>query len=251
MRPIVGITCCYQDLDGVAADCVLRKYTDAVVSAGGCLPLLIPTLGGTLDAGALFSAVDGLLFTGSPTNIEPAHYGEAGAPQVGPADPRRDATTIGLIRAAVSEGVPVLALCRGFQELNVAYGGTLHRAVHDLPDTLDHREDETRPEAERYEPAHEVRFAVGGLLAGLFGEDRLMVNSLHGQAIARLAPRLSAEARAPDGIIEAASVTGARRFALGVQWHPEWRAAERPASRRLFEAFAGACAERRAERLGV
>lgn len=249
MRPVVGITCCYQQQGEVGADCVQRKYIDAVAQAAECLPLLLPTLGAALDVDALFTAVDGLLFTGSPSNVQPQHYaGPQSRPDVRH-DPRRDATTLPLLRCAVAEGVPVLALCRGHQELNVAFGGSLHQHVQELPGKLDHREDETVPEALRYEPAHEVMLAPDGLLARLYGTDRLRVNSLHGQGIDRLAPGLAVEATAPDGLIEAVRVAEARRFAVGVQWHPEWEAAQRPESRLLFQAFAEACQARRRERL--
>lgn len=249
MRPVVGITCCFREHGGAGYDCVARKYTDAVDEAARCLPVLIPTLGAAVDTEALLTSVDGVLFTGSSTNIEPCHYGGLSANHGGERDLRRDATTLPLIRRAVDAGVAVLALCRGHQELNVAFGGTLHQQLHELEGTLDHREDTTLPEAKRYGSAHEVRLTLGGFLARLLGTERLQVNSLHIQAIDRVATGLVVEAVASDGVVEAVRVEGARRFALGVQWHPEWQAVHAAASRKLFEAFAQACWERMSERL--
>lgn len=250
MRPVVGITACYREEEGVASDCVLRKYTEAVSEAAGCLPLLVPALGEAFDLGALLDAVDGLVFTGSSSNVEPRRYGgPPAAPEV-VQDPRRDATTLPLLRRAVEAGVGLFALCRGHQELNVAFGGTLQPEVDARPGTLGHAEDPSVPVAERYGPAHAVSLAPGGELARLLGRERLEVNSLHSQAIEHLAPGLVVEATAPDGVVEAVRVEGARRFAIGVQWHAEWRAAEVPSSQRLFGAFAEACRARRAERLG-
>jgi putative glutamine amidotransferase len=164
-------------------------------------------------------------------------------------DPLRDSTTLPLVEPALDAGVSLFALCRGTQELNVVFGGTLHQHVQEVDGALDHREDPSAPEGGRYEPAHEVRLAPGGQLAELFGRDLLQVNSLHEQAIDRLAPRLTVEATAPDGIVEAVRVQQARRFALGVQWHPEWEAESRPDSRTLFRAFAQSCRDRMRERL--
>lgn len=250
MRPVVGITACYREEGEVGSDCVLRKYTDAVSDVAGCLPLAIPTLGAALDVDALLAAVDGLVFTGSSSNVAPPRYGGPPAPEGVLQDPRRDATALPLLRRAVDAGTPLFALCRGHQELNVAYGGTLHPRVDERAGTVGHAEDTSVPDAERYGPAHLVRLTPRGYLTELLGTERIEVNSLHTQAVDRLAPGLFVEATAPDGVVEAVRVEDARRFALGVQWHPEWRASEVPSSRRLFRAFADACRERMAERLG-
>lgn len=249
MQAIVGISACSEDVDGVASHCVGDKYARAVVEAAGCIPVLIPALGNELEVQALLDRLDGVLVTGSDTNVAPQHYGGEGSRQsAGDLDAGRDATMLPLLRIAVTSAVPVLALCRGHQELNVALGGTLVQFVHEQPGRHDHREDKTRARDERYGPAHDVHLAPQGLLAGLFGCESLRVNSLHTQAIERLAPGLTVEARADDGVIEAARVMDAPVFAVSTQWHPEWQATANPYSSALFEAFGAACRERAALR---
>jgi putative glutamine amidotransferase len=203
------------------------------------LPLLIP-VGASAQAAEILQAVDGLLVPGAPSNVEPSRYGGA-APRPGTLlDPQRDETSLALLRAAIDRGKPLFAICRGFQELNVALGGTLHQHVHELPGRLDHREDESRPLDVQYGPAHSVTLTRGGLLARLTGQEHFTVNSLHHQGIDRPASGLAIEAVAPDGQIEAVSMPAAQGFVLGVQWHPEWRWAENPVSRALFAAFGAA-----------
>jgi putative glutamine amidotransferase len=221
-----------------------EKYAQAVIGAARAAPLVIPALAEELRFDELLDQLDGLLFTGSPSNVEPHHYqGEPSAPGT-LHDPARDATTLPLIRKAVKAGVPVFGICRGFQEMNVAYGGTLHQRVHEVPGHLDHRDDESQPLEVQYGPVHEVILEPGGMLRSLTGDDRIRVNSLHSQGIERLGGELAVEARAPDGLVEAFRVTDARRFALAVQWHPEWRVMSNPFSRALFAAFGAAAAER-------
>ena len=221
-----------------------EKYARALLGAADALPLLIPALAEELRFDELIERLDGLLFTGSPSNVEPRHYaGPASAPGT-LHDPARDATTLPIIRKAVAHGVPVLGICRGFQEVNVAFGGTLHQRVHEIPGHLDHRDDESRPLEEQYGPAHEVTLEPDGILRDLAGAERVQVNSLHWQGIHRLGAGLAVEARAPDGLIEAFRVEGAPRFALAVQWHPEWKVMENPFSRALFAAFGAACRDR-------
>jgi putative glutamine amidotransferase len=193
-----------------------------------------------LSASDLLGSVDGLLMTGSPSNVAPKRYGGT-APRDGVLqDERRDATSLELLKAAVETGVPVLSICRGFQELNVAFGGTLHQHVHEVEGRSDHREDKTAPLDVQYGPAHAVQITDGGLLARILSERRIEVNSLHSQGIDRLASRLHADAVADDGQIEAVSMPGARSFVLGVQWHPEWEWAKNAASRAIFAAFGDA-----------
>ncbi len=188
--------------------------------------------------------MDGLLFTGSPSNVEPHRYqGEPSAPGT-LHDPARDATTLPLIRKAVAAGVPVFGICRGFQEMNVAFGGTLHQKLHEVPGNLDHRDDESQPLEVQYGPAHDVTLEPGGTLRALSATERVRVNSLHSQGIERLGEELEVEARAPDGVIEAFRVRAARVFALAVQWHPEWQVMNNPFSRALFAAFGQASRER-------
>ena len=248
--PVIGIPACLVARDGFGFHQVGAKYVDSVIDGAGGLPLLLPAVGGRVDPDDLLDMLDGLLLSGSPSNVEPHHYGGPSAPPASASDPARDATTLPLIRRAIARAVPLLAICRGIQELNVALGGSLHQEVHGLAGRLDHRSDKTVSPQARYGPAHEVALARGGRLQELLdGAERIQVNSLHGQAIDRLADRLAIEAQAPDGTIEAVRVEGAPGFALGVQWHPEWRVLEHPISRRLFAAFGAACRARAEARL--
>lgn len=221
-----------------------EKYIAAVAHSAQATPLLLPALGAGVDMAsleseiqpeALLEGLDGLFLTGSPSNMVPSFYGDAGA-GVGPFDIQRDGAALALLRAALARDLPILAVCRGFQELNVVCGGTLHAAVHEQPDYNDHRDDHEQPRAARYAPAHPVTLAQGGLLAELAGSNEIMVNSLHGQGLARLGERLVVEATAPDGLVEAVRLPD-RRFVVGVQWHPEWQFEENPFSRALFAAF--------------
>ncbi|MGI9336386.1 MAG: gamma-glutamyl-gamma-aminobutyrate hydrolase family protein, partial [Gammaproteobacteria bacterium] len=246
--PIVGVPACRKFIEPHPFHAVGEKYIAAVTGAADALPIMIPALGEALDRQRLLEMVDGLMFTGSPSNVAPRHYGGALAQADIELDPHRDATTLPLIRAAVSQVVPVLAVCRGFQEMNVAYGGTLHQLVHEVQGKLDHREDKAKPLEEQYGPAHEVRLRPGGALAAIAGTDTIEVNSLHGQAVHRLGAGLRVEATAPDGIVEAFSVEGAPSFALAVQWHPEYRVLENAVSRALFARFGEACRARASAR---
>ena len=216
------------------------EYVTAIRDGAGALPLLIPSTDTPLAIADILKAVDGLLFTGAPSNVAPSHYD--GTPRPGTEqDPSRDAITLPLLRAAIAAGKPVLAICRGFQELNVALGGSLHQHVHEIPGRLDHREPQSASSRDvEYAPAHTVQFAADGVLARLTGQAGAMVNSLHHQGIDRLAPGLKVEATAPDSQIEAVSMPAAPGFLLAVQWHPEWRWAEDPLSRALFAAFGDA-----------
>ncbi|KWD85094.1 gamma-glutamyl-gamma-aminobutyrate hydrolase family protein [Burkholderia ubonensis] len=219
-----------------------EKYLAALVDGAGVLAFVLPALGMRQPVDALVAAVDGLLFTGSHSNVEPHRYGGPASAPGTLHDPARDATALPLMRAAIDVGVPVLAICRRMQEMNVAYGGTLHQRLHATAGFADHRETPSDPLDAQYGPAHVVRFAPGGLLQRIArGAREATVNSLHGQGIARIGAGLVVEASAPDGLIEAVSVRGARAFALGVQWHPEWRFAEQPLSRDIFAAFGAAC----------
>jgi putative glutamine amidotransferase len=212
------------------------EYVTAIQGGAGALPLLIPSTDVPLDSAAVLASVDGLLFTGSPSNVAPSHYGASLRPGT-ELDELRDAATLPLLRAAVAMGKPLLAICRGFQELNVALGGSLHQHVHEIPGRLDHREPRDAPLDTEYAPAHAIAITPGGVLARLSGLEAAMVNSLHHQGIDRLAPGLAVEAVAPDGQIEAASLAGAKAFVLGVQWHPEWRFAQDPLARAIFAGF--------------
>jgi len=221
-----------------------EKYIEAVAAGAGAIPVLVPALGPELDLSSLLSACDGLLLTGSASNVEPHHYGGPASSPGTLHDPNRDATTLPLIPRAVAAGLPVLAICRGFQEMNVAYGGTLHQRLHEVPGHLDHRDDESLPLEAQYGPAHEVLLEPGGLLRKIAGAERLQVNSLHWQGVRELGGDLRVEARAPDGVIEAFRVADSPGFALGLQWHPEWQFAKNPFSRALFAAFGAASRQR-------
>jgi putative glutamine amidotransferase len=222
-----------------------EKYIAAIVQAADCLPLLIPVLESPLDVTEILSRVDGVFFSGSPSNVEPARYaGPASVPGT-LHDPHRDATTLSLIPRAVADGVPVLGVCRGFQEMNVAMGGTLHQRVHEVSGLDDHREDKEQPLEVQYGPAHDVVLEPGSVLRGLAGQERVRVNSLHGQGVDRLGPDLAVEARATDGLVEAFRVKSAPAFALAVQWHPEWQVMSNPFSKALFAEFGKAARNRR------
>ncbi len=221
-----------------------EKYIEAIARGAEAVPVLVPALGSEIDLPSLLEACDGLLLTGSASNVEPHHYGGPASTPGTLHDANRDATTLPLIPRAVAAGLPVLAICRGFQEMNVAYGGTLHQQLHEVPGNLDHRDDESQPLEVQYGPAHEVLLEPGGELEKIAGVSRLNVNSLHWQGVQKLGRGLTVEARAADGVIEAFSVTGSSGFSMGLQWHPEWQFAKDPFSRALFAAFGAAAAQR-------
>ena len=241
-RPIVGIPACIKPIGIHNYHVVGQKYIDAMALAAGCAPLMLPALGDAQDRQQLLGMIDGLLLTGSASNVEPKHYGqEPHSPEM-LIDTARDETTLPLIRAAIEIGMPVFGICRGFQEINVAMGGTLHQQVHAVPGRLDHREDNTQPLEVQYGPAHPVALLDGGALQKLLGgATAIRVNSVHGQGIDCLGAGLVAEAIAPDGQIEAVRVESAQGFALAVQWHPEWKVMDNPDSVKLFGAFGDAC----------
>ena len=242
---VIGIPCCRREIatptGNHPAHAVVKKYVDAVLDGASGMPFLIPAEGDAAWADAFIARIDGLLMPGSPSNVEPHHY--AGLPSLPDTlhDPARDAIALPLLRAAVKADLPVLAICRGIQELNVALGGTLHQNAHLLPGRLDHRAPNLDTVEDRYaHRAHAIALTAGGALEKLAGALTLNVNSLHSQGIDRLASPLFVEALAPDGQIEAVSLPGAR-FIVGVQWHPEFRFAEDPFSAKLFAAFGAAC----------
>jgi putative glutamine amidotransferase len=246
--PLIGVTACIRTIAPRGPfHSVSEKYVQAVTEGVHGIPIILPALGEANEAAALIPRLDGLLLTGSPSNVEPHHYdGEPSRPGT-LHDPQRDATTLPLIRLAVAEGVPVLGLCRGHQELNVALGGTLHQNVHELAGNRDHRAPRDQPNEIRYAPTHKIRLTAGGLLHQLAGETELMVNSLHAQAIDRVAPGLVIEAvSCEDGVIEAVRLPDARSLVLGVQWHPEWSIATNAFSAGIFARFAAAARERAA-----
>ena len=238
--PIVGVPCDRRMMGKHPYHLAGEKYVTAVREGSGALPLLIPVLDPPLAVEDLLNSIDGLLFTGSPSNVAPKHYGGP-APREGVLqDEHRDATVLPLLRAAIESGKPVLCICRGFQELNVVLGGTLHQHVQEVPGRSDHRANDNDPLDVQYGPVHPVQVQEGGLLSRIAKVKTFSVNSLHSQGIDRLASMLHAEAVAPDGQIEAVSMTGAKGFVLAVQWHPEWAWSESPISREIFAAFGSA-----------
>jgi len=246
-RPVVLVSSCNKMIGAHPYHAVQHKYVDAVVYGAQCAPLIVPSLGELTDWDAILQAVDGVMLTGSPSNVNPSHFGQEVHNPALPLDAARDATTLPLIRAALERGVPLIAVCRGTQEINVALGGSLYQAIHEVDGYRDHREDVDADVEDQYAPAHAVHIVPGGRLATILGSaDDIMVNSLHGQGVQRLAPGLTVEARADDSIVEAFSVTDAKGFSLALQWHPEWRITENPVSMKMFGAFGAACRTYRA-----
>lgn len=234
--PLVLVTSCNHRFGEHPFHIAGRKYVDAVRLAGA-LPLIAPPFE-VNELDALLDVADGVLLTGSPSNVHPSHFGEDVHDPALPLDPERDAWTLPLIRLALARGVPLLAICRGTQEANVALGGTLHQAVQEVPGLQDHRgADDSAPAAEQYGPSHRVDVVPGGLLAGIVGAPHFTVNSVHGQGVKALAAGLRVEARAPDGLVEAFSAPAAPGFNLCLQWHPEWQAADNPVSMQILRAF--------------
>jgi putative glutamine amidotransferase len=233
---IVAIPACAKTLSDMPFHQSPARYAQAVLGGVGALPVLIPPLGEKMLG--LLDNLAGLLIPGSPSNVHPSHYqgGESETPDFH--DLERDHTTLPLIRAAIARGLPVLAICRGIQELNVALGGSLIQRVHAREGFLDHRGG-PGPHETRYGPKHPI--AVTGHLARIVGAATIEVNSLHGQAIDRLGEGLVVEARAPDGTIEAVAMPSAPGWVLGVQWHPEWAFTRNPHSIAIFSAFSDAC----------
>jgi putative glutamine amidotransferase len=237
-RPIVVIPSCTKVIDGQRFDAVARRYSTAVAGAAECQPLLAPLDSGMAGIAAVLDLADAILLSGSPSNIAPEHYGTESPLHPLSLDPARDALTLPLVRAAIERKIPLFAICRGFQELNVALGGSLHQAVHAVDGRNDHRGRPGAPLDDRFGPAHPV--SLQGKLRDWIGQDEIVVNSLHWQGIARLAPGLLPEAFAKDGLIEAARGPETHPFCLGVQWHPEWDAASDPVSISLFRRFGAA-----------
>ncbi len=251
LTPLVAVPACRKFIGVHPFHTAGEKYLTALSDVAGVLPVVLPVLGARLSPAQVLCRVDGILLTGSHSNVEPHHYQGPPSADGTMHDPDRDATTLPLIRAAIAAGVPLFAICRGFQELNVALGGTLHQRVHELEGFMDHREDSEAALEVQYGPAHPVHLSANGRLRRWFDRDRLTVNSVHWQGIDRLAPGLTVEATAPDGLVEAVHVTDAAGFTLGVQWHPEWRAGENPDSQVLFNAFGDACRAFAADRAAL
>jgi putative glutamine amidotransferase len=254
-RPVVGVIGSAHLAEGkFPAQRVSERILRAAAEAAGALPLIFAGSPEITDLGALIDAVDGILLTGARANVHPSHFGEEEHPSYEPYDQPRDAMALAVIEAAVAHAVPLFGICRGFQEMNVAFGGTLHPEIRDLPGRMNHRalrlangEIDADPNV-IYAERHEVRLRPGGVFAKILGAERIRVNSLHGQGILKAGDRIVIEGVAEDETIEAVRVDGATGFALGVQWHAEIVTDPNPVNRTLFEAFGAALRKHQAAR---
>ena len=237
-RPVVLVPACNRMLGRHSFHVAGKKYVDAVKQAG-CLPLVVPSAQAH-EVDELLDLADGVFLTGSASNVHPGHFEETVHDTALLLDPDRDLWTLPLIPRALARGIPFFGICRGFQEANVALGGSLHQAVQEQPGLNDHRPRGSSVE-EQYGPAHPVKVEGGGVLDQVLGIGEIEVNSVHGQGVKRLAEGLRVEALAPDGLVEAFSDPRAAGFNLCVQWHPEWQADTNPVSIKLLEAFGRAC----------
>ncbi len=244
-RPLVAVPTDVKPFENYNWHAAPQQYLEAAIDVAGVTPLLVPSFGDRMDLDAILDAVDGVLVTGSKSNVHPSLYGVEPSPAFEPYDNARDATSLPLIRAAIEKGVPVLAICRGIQELNVALGGTLATEIQELEGRMDHRAPVSESQAERFAIQHPIKLNPNSCLAEILKEESVRVNSVHRQAIDKLAPTLEVEAVAEDGTIEAVSVKGAKGFVVGVQWHPEYWAHTDAPSRKIFEAFGDAVRQRR------
>ena len=239
-HPLVGLPSDTYESNHLLFHSLGDKYLRAVSDVAQCLPVMIPAIAEAMDLSALLDHFDGILMTGAVSNVHPPHYGSEPTADHEPYDHHRDKLTLKLIRAVIDRGIPLFCVCRGFQELNVVMGGTLEAEVQRGDGRLDHRSRKVEDMDVKYGPVHAISITPGGQLESILGKRQTMVNSLHRQAVAKLAPGLNHEASAPDGIIEAVSVKGAKAFAIGTQWHPEYKAASNPDSVKLFKAFGDA-----------
>lgn len=239
-RPLIAVTSDIRDIDGNNWHATPSEYITALVDVAEVTPLLVPNIRDHVDYDALFSAVHGLLITGSRSNVQPQLYQQPATDQHGPFDPDRDATTLPLIREALKRGIPVLGICRGLQEMNVALGGSLANDIQELAGKNDHRAPVSDRRDERYALCHDLQVHENSCLAAIIDSSTITTNSVHRQAIDRLSDQLNAEAVAEDGTIEAVSVKNARDFALAVQWHPEYWVKSDAPSAKIFRAFGAA-----------
>lgn len=239
-RPLIAVTSDIREIDGNNWHATPSEYVTALVEAAGVTPVLLPNIHDAIDYDALFGAVHGLLITGSRSNVHPEHYGQEANEQHGPFDPDRDATTLPLIRAALEYGIPVLGICRGLQEMNVALGGTLANDIQDLEGKNDHRAPQSTVRDERYAIRHPLDITENSCLAAIVEGTTIDTNSVHRQAIDRLSEKLEPQAVAQDGTIEAVGVKDAQDFALAVQWHPEYWVRTDAPSAKIFKAFGDA-----------
>ena len=240
-RPLIGVISDRRMQGEHPFHMVGEKYLQALADGSVANPVALPSLAKGFDVLDIIDRLDGLFLTGSPSNLEPHHYlGEASEPGTWH-DSERDLAALALIPAVIRAGMPLFAVCRGFQEVNVSFGGTLHQLVHEVPGYRIHKENPADPLDIQYGPSHEVEFVEGGMLHTITGQKGATVNSLHSQAVDSLSDELEVEAWAEDGLVEAFTVRDAPGFTLGVQWHPEWKVLENPVSEAIFRAFGDAC----------
>lgn len=250
-KPLVLVTADVKALDGYNWHAAVSTYLQAVLKGSDAIPMILPSLGPDLDLDAALDQVDGVLATGSRSNVNPQLYGREPTEENGPYDPDRDATTMPLLKRAVERGVPVFAICRGMQELNVALGGTLLTEIQAMEGRKDHRAPVSEHQEERFRIAHPVEVTSGGSLEQVLGAEPFEVNSLHRQALGDLGNGLTVEALAEDGTIEAVSLTDSPGYVLATQWHPEYWVATDGPSKKLFAAFGDAVRAYRQKRLGL
>lgn len=240
-RPVVGIIGNFYLInDEYPAHAAGQMNCEAVSQVSGALPLIVPSDPEMVDVDALMHACDGFVFTGARANVHPEEYGEVATEAHGTFDRARDQVALELIRKCVAQGQPILGLCRGFQEMNVALGGSLHPEIRDLPGRMNHRMPPDGTIEEKFEIRQNVTFTPNGVFHRLMGDTKVRTNTLHGQGIKEQGESIVIDGWADDGTPEAIYVKGAPGFALGVQWHPEYRAAEDPVSQKLFRAFGNA-----------
>ena len=251
-RPVVGIIGnAYELNDAYPVHAGGTMNSEAVARVAQCLPLVIPADPNLVSVADLIEVCDGFLLTGGRPNVHPSEYGQEETPAHGAFDRARDAITLPLVRACVERGQPIFGICRGFQEVNVAMGGTLHPEIRELPGRMNHRMPPDAPLDESFALRHKVILQEGGLFHSVLNATEVMTNTLHGQGICQPGARIVIEGRAEDGTPEAIHVADAPGFTLSVQWHPEWNAAADPVSRPLFEAFGQAVVAWAAKRHGI
>ena len=234
-RPVLGVICCNRSIEGQAGQAVMTRYLNSALRYAEAAGLLIPAMPGLFHAREVAPRIDGLLLTGTPSNLDPKRYGALAEDALGPFDPDRDEMTSELIAAMLDLGKPVFGICRGLQELNVAFGGTLRRDMAEHPDLLRHHAPDGVSFEEMFDHIHPVRLEEDGILKRAYGRDALDIVSVHYQGVDALGAGLRVEARAPDGVIEAVSANVNGAPVLAVQWHPEWKASENPQSQLFFQ----------------
>ncbi len=247
--PVVGIICDKDIIGPHPFHIAGEKYIKAVSNNSHCLPLLIPAMVDESAIEQLLTMLDGILLTGGYSMVDPLHYQETSAEADTKLDVARDNTSLPLIVKAVAQGIPVLGICRGFQEMNVAFGGSLHQKLHENGHYFEHRENKELTLEQQYIASHSVNINTSGMLISIIEHDVIDVNSLHTQGVDRLADNLTIEATSEDGLVEAFSVTNSESFAMAVQWHPEWQVEKNQQSTQLFHAFGQACAKRKARNI--